>query len=61
MRPLVQAQRLDQIGVERFRGADVTAWLRRTERQGTIIGALCTGTYVLAQAGRISGITHSNS
>lgn len=43
------------IGVEQFRSPAVAAWLRGAERQGTILGALCTGAYVLAQAGLLDG------
>ncbi|HXV25800.1 MAG TPA: GlxA family transcriptional regulator [Alphaproteobacteria bacterium] len=31
------------------------SWLRRLDRQGTIIGALCTGSHVLARAGLLDG------
>ncbi len=43
------------IGVERYHNGEILAWLRRIERQGTIIGSLCTGAYVLAQAGLLQG------
>lgn len=43
------------LGVERYRDDGVYAWLRRAERQGTTVGALCTGAYVLARAGLLDG------
>jgi transcriptional regulator GlxA family with amidase domain len=43
------------LGVERYRDDQVFAWLRRQERQGTTVGALCTGAYVLARAGLLKG------
>ena len=33
----------------------VIGWLRRESRKGMAIGALCTGTYVLAKAGLLAG------
>ena len=35
--------------------AATLAYLRRTARQGTALGALCTGSYVLARAGLLDG------
>ncbi|MEQ8966885.1 MAG: GlxA family transcriptional regulator [Azospirillaceae bacterium] len=43
------------LGVERYRDEAVYGWLRRAERQGTTIGALCTGAYVLARSGLLDG------
>ncbi|MCA8931297.1 MAG: GlxA family transcriptional regulator [Rhodospirillaceae bacterium] len=43
------------LGVERYRDDDTFAWLRRIERQGTKIGAVCTGAYVLARAKLLDG------
>ncbi|NIR74415.1 MAG: AraC family transcriptional regulator, partial [Gemmatimonadetes bacterium] len=31
------------------------SWLRRMDRQGKDIGALCTGSYILAKAGLLDG------
>ncbi|MCB2012013.1 MAG: GlxA family transcriptional regulator [Geminicoccaceae bacterium] len=42
------------IGAERFQDKDVLAWLRRVDRHGATIGALCTGAHILARAGLIS-------
>lgn len=43
------------LGVERFNDPTVNNWLRRVERQGSKIGALCTGAHVLAKAGLLRG------
>lgn len=43
------------LGVERFKDNEVHGWLRLVERQGTMLGALCTGAYVLARAGLLNG------
>jgi transcriptional regulator GlxA family with amidase domain len=43
------------LGVERYHDDQVFAWLRRQERLGTTVGALCTGAYVLARAGLLKG------
>ena len=40
---------------ERNRDKPFFAWLRRAERHGAQIGALCTGTYLLARAGLLDG------
>jgi len=39
------------IGVHRFREKEVFSWLRRSARQGVRIGAICTGSHILARAG----------
>ena len=39
------------LGSERYQNKDVFAWLRRWDRRGAHIGALCTGAHVLARAG----------
>lgn len=39
---------------ERFQDKDVFAWLRRLDRHGATIGALCTGAHILAKAGLIT-------
>lgn len=40
---------------ERFRAATVLNWLRRHKRQGHMVGAVSTGTFVLARAGLLEG------
>ena len=42
-------------GVERHADRRVLAWLRRLDRQGSELGAIETGTYILARAGLLSG------
>ena len=39
------------IDVQRFRDKEVFSWLRRQARNGTRIGAVCTGSHILARAG----------
>ncbi len=39
------------LGSEHYQNRDVFAWLRRWDRRGAAIGALCTGAHVLARAG----------
>lgn len=41
--------------VQRINDKTLTSWLRRMDRQGKDIGALCTGSYVLARAGLLDG------
>ena len=43
------------IGAEHHRNAQLYARLRRLASHGTGIGAICTGTYVLARAGLLNG------
>ena len=43
------------IGGERFEDKHLFAWLRRLERGGCRIGALSTGSYILARAGLLDG------
>jgi len=43
------------LNAERIRDKELFAWLRRAERRGAQIGALCTGTYILARAGLLDG------
>jgi transcriptional regulator GlxA family with amidase domain len=45
------------IEAERYQDADVFAWLRRHDRKGADIGALCTGSHILARAGLLDGYT----
>jgi len=39
---------------ERYADKEVFAWLRRLDRHGATIGALCTGAHILAKAGLIT-------
>lgn len=43
------------IGAEHYQSREVFAWLRRLDRQGIDLGALCTGAQVLARAGLLDG------
>ncbi|CAM3190859.1 Transcriptional regulator GlxA family, contains an amidase domain and an AraC-type DNA-binding HTH domain [Paracoccus aminovorans] len=43
------------VDVARATSRPVLAWLRREARRGTRIGALCTGAWVLAEAGLLNG------
>ena len=43
------------INVERYRDDEVYGWLRRMERVGADIGAVCTGAWVLARVGLLNG------
>jgi transcriptional regulator GlxA family with amidase domain len=40
---------------ERYQDREVIAWLRRMDRRGAEIGAICTGAHVLARAGLLNG------
>jgi transcriptional regulator GlxA family with amidase domain len=42
------------LGGERYQDKEVFAWLRRLDRHGATIGALCTGAHILARAGLIT-------
>ena len=42
-------------GLERAASRPVLTWLRKQARRGVGIGALCTGSYVLAKAGLLDG------
>ena len=42
------------VGAERYQDREVLGWLRRADRHGAMIGALCTGAHILARAGLIS-------
>ncbi|UFS66353.1 GlxA family transcriptional regulator [Paracoccus denitrificans] len=59
--PLLETRRDDTVlvcgGLDVARAATrpVLAWLRREARRGTRIGALCTGAWVLAEAGLLDG------
>ncbi len=39
------------LGAERYTDREVLAWLRRVDRHGGELGALCTGAHILARAG----------
>lgn len=43
------------LGSERFQDRDTFAWLRKWDRRGAQVGALCTGAHVLARAGLLEG------
>ena len=43
------------IGGERYYDREVFAWLRRLDRRGAPLGALCTAAHVLARAGLLDG------
>ncbi len=43
------------IGAEQVQDRALFAWLRRADRAGATIGALCTGAFVLARAGLLDG------
>ena len=52
--PLPTVCLVSGVGGERYQDRDVFAWLRRLDRHGATIGALCTGAHVLARAGLIT-------
>jgi transcriptional regulator GlxA family with amidase domain len=43
------------LGAERIHDRELFAWLRRADRAGTSIGAVCTGAHLLARAGLLEG------
>ncbi|MEK0083648.1 GlxA family transcriptional regulator [Benzoatithermus flavus] len=43
------------LGSEHYQDKEVFAWLRRWDRRGAQVGALCTGAHVLARAGLLDG------
>jgi transcriptional regulator GlxA family with amidase domain len=43
------------IRAEHYDDREVFAWLRRIERKGVDIGAICTGSHILARAGLLGG------
>jgi transcriptional regulator GlxA family with amidase domain len=43
------------LGAEHVRDPQLFAWLRRADRTGAAIGAVCTGAYLLARAGLLDG------
>lgn len=54
-RPLDMAFVCSGVDVERYRDDEVFGWIRRMERQGVAVGALCTGSHLLARAGLLAG------
>jgi AraC family transcriptional regulator, glycine betaine-responsive activator len=43
------------LGAERIFDRELFAWLRRADRAGATIGAVCTGAHLLARAGLLNG------
>jgi transcriptional regulator GlxA family with amidase domain len=43
------------LGAERIHDRELFAWLRRADRAGATIGAVCTGAHLLARAGLLKG------
>ena len=43
------------LGAEHVARSELFAWLRRADRIGAAIGAVCTGAYLLARAGLLDG------
>jgi len=43
------------IDIQRFDDRPLVSWLRRMGRRGLDIGAMCTGSYILARAGLLDG------
>ena len=43
------------LGAERIDDRELFAWLRRADRAGATIGAVCTGAHLLARAGLLNG------
>ncbi len=43
------------LGAERIHDRELFAWLRRADRAGVTIGAVCTGAHLLARAGLLKG------
>ncbi len=43
------------IGTQRFEDKRLASWLRQVERRGTNIGAMCTGSHILARLGLLNG------
>ncbi|MFO1069277.1 MAG: GlxA family transcriptional regulator [Geminicoccaceae bacterium] len=56
MAPLPAIVVCSGLGGERYQDREVLAWLRRMDRLGAELGALCTGAYVLARAGLLDGV-----
>jgi AraC family transcriptional regulator, glycine betaine-responsive activator len=43
------------LNVQQHTDKRVLAWLRKTARRGSVIGAVCTGAHILAEAGLLDG------
>jgi transcriptional regulator GlxA family with amidase domain len=43
------------VGVEQYEDKEIFGWLRRADRSGAVVGALCTGAHVLARIGLLDG------
>ena len=43
------------LGAERIHDRELFAWLRRADRAGATLGAVCTGAHLLARAGLLKG------
>ena len=43
------------VGVEQYEDKEVFGWLRRADRSGAAVGALCTGAHILARIGLLDG------
>jgi transcriptional regulator GlxA family with amidase domain len=43
------------LGAEHIADRELFAWLRRADRSGAVLGALCTGAHLLARAGLLDG------
>jgi transcriptional regulator GlxA family with amidase domain len=43
------------LGAERVQDRELFAWLRRADRTGAMVGAVCTGSHLLARAGLLAG------
>lgn len=42
-------------GAEHYQDKEIFSWLRRADRSGAVVGALCTGAHVLARMGLLDG------
>lgn len=43
-------------GIEHFADARLPTWLRKQHRHGALLGGVCTGSYLLAEAGLLDGV-----
>jgi transcriptional regulator GlxA family with amidase domain len=43
------------LGAEHIADRELFAWLRRADRSGAVLGAICTGAHLLARAGLLDG------
>lgn len=44
-------------GIEQFADARLPVWLRKQHRHGTLLGGICTGSYLLAEAGLLDDVS----